>query len=140
MSGSGGGREKTEAPSARKLKEAKDQGQTPRTQDLSSWASIAAMAVTAPAVVALGHEKLAAALLRVDEVVADPEPAVAIDVLVDSVAASMLRARAHGGRRARWPRSRRSRCRAASTSPGPSSSPTSSGSTRSRGSSASSGR
>lgn len=91
MAGSSGdGGEKTEAPSARKLKEAKDQGQTPHTQDLSSWASIAAMAVTAPAVVALGHEKLAAALLRVDEVVADPEPAVAMDVLVDSVAASML--------------------------------------------------
>jgi flagellar biosynthetic protein FlhB len=90
MSGGGDGGEKTEAPSARKLKEAKDQGQTPHTQDLSSWASIAAMAVTAPAVVALGHDKLAAALLRVDEVVADPEPAIAIDVLVDSVAASML--------------------------------------------------
>ncbi len=90
MASGGGGGEKTEAPSARKLKQAKDQGQTPRTQDLSSWASIAAMAVTAPAVVAVGYDRLAAALLRVDEVVADPEPRVALDVLVDSVAASML--------------------------------------------------
>lgn len=90
MSGGGDAGEKTEAPSARKLKEAKDQGQIPHTQDLSSWAAIAAMAVTAPAVVHAGHERLVGSLLRIDQVVADPEPAVAIDVLVDSVAASML--------------------------------------------------
>lgn len=90
MSGGGDAGEKTEAPSARKLKEAKDQGQTPHTQDLSSWASIAAMAVTAPAVIHAGHDRLAAALLRIDDIVADPEPAIALDVLVDSVAASML--------------------------------------------------
>ena len=82
--------EKTEPPSERKLKEAKDQGQTPHTQDLSSWAAIAAMAVTAPAVVAAGYDRIAAALLRVDQVVDDPEPAVALDILVDTVAASML--------------------------------------------------
>ncbi len=90
MAGGDSGQEKTEAPSPRKLKEARDRGQIPHTQDLSSWASIAAMAVTAPAVIAAGHDRIAGALLRVDQVVADPEPAVAIDVLVDSVAASML--------------------------------------------------
>lgn len=90
MSGKDSGQDKTEAPSAKKLKEAKDQGQTPRTQDLSSWASIAAMAVMAPAVVAAGHRELAGVMVRVGAVIEDPEPAVALDVLVDATAAGML--------------------------------------------------
>lgn len=84
------GQEKTEDPSARKLKEAKDQGNSPRTQDLSSWASISAMALTAPAVIQAGHRELAATMLRVAEVVEDPEPATALAVLVDATAGGML--------------------------------------------------
>jgi flagellar biosynthesis protein FlhB len=90
MSGKDSGQEKTEAPSPKKLKEAKDQGQTPRTQDLSSWASIAAMAVTVPAVVAAGHRELAGVMVRIGAVVEDPDPAVALDILVDATSAGML--------------------------------------------------
>jgi len=85
-----GGQEKTEAPSERKLKEAKDRGDSPRTQDVSAWASISAMALTAPAVIQAAHRELAGTMLRVAEVVEDPEPAAALAVLVDSVGAGML--------------------------------------------------
>lgn len=88
--GKDSGQEKTEAPSPRKLKEAKDQGNSPRTQDLSSWASIAAMAVTAPAVVAAGHRELTEVMLRATDLIADPEPAVAMDILVDGTTSAML--------------------------------------------------
>lgn len=90
MSGQGGGQEKTEAPSARKLKQARDDGQSPRTQDLSSWASVAAVAVTAPAVIAAAERRLGEVVLRVREVVDQPEPAVALDVLADAVSTGML--------------------------------------------------
>lgn len=90
MSGKDSGQEKTEAPSARKLKEAKDQGQTPRTQDLSSWASIAAVGVTAPAVIAAGNRELTIVMRRVADVVEEPDPAVAMDVMVDAVSEGML--------------------------------------------------
>ncbi|WP_380163546.1 flagellar biosynthesis protein FlhB [Jannaschia sp. R86511] len=88
--GKDSGQEKTEAPSPRKLKEAKDQGNSPRTQDLSSWASIAAMAVTAPAVLAAAHRELAGVLARAAAMIEDPDPAVAMDILVDATGAAML--------------------------------------------------
>ncbi|WP_336922278.1 EscU/YscU/HrcU family type III secretion system export apparatus switch protein [Aquipuribacter sp. SD81] len=86
----GGAGEKTEAPTPRKLKEARDRGDSPRTQDLSAWASVAAMAVTAPSVVAAGHRTLAEVVHRAAGVVEDPEPAVALDVLSDAVGSGML--------------------------------------------------
>ncbi|MFC5381521.1 EscU/YscU/HrcU family type III secretion system export apparatus switch protein [Aquipuribacter nitratireducens] len=90
MAKDGGGQEKTEAPTPRKLKEARDQGQQPRTQDLSAWASVAAMAVTAPAVVGAGHRQLADVVQRAAAVAEDPDPAVAVGLLGDAVGSGML--------------------------------------------------
>jgi flagellar biosynthesis protein FlhB len=86
----GGGQEKTEAPTPRKLKEARDRGDQAKTQDLSAWAAVAAMGVTAPVVLQAGHRQLTEVVHRVAEVVEDPEPALALDVLVDATGSGML--------------------------------------------------
>ena len=84
------GQEKTEAPSERKLKQSRDEGQTPRTQDLSSWASVAACAAVLPMVVSAAHKEVQAVLLRVTEIAQDPDPELAIRILAEGLQATML--------------------------------------------------
>lgn len=48
MSGSSGGGEKTEKPTPKRRKEAKKEGQVPRTQELGGWASMLAVGMAMP--------------------------------------------------------------------------------------------
>ena len=70
---------KTEKPTPKKLREARKQGQFPRTQDASTWVGIAAGAAMLPRSCTMlaetFHELLAG---RLAAVVADPNPALAL--------------------------------------------------------------
>src|SRR3712207_8432276 len=73
--------EKTEAPTAKKKKEARKEGQVPRTQELGGWATLAAFGAVLE--LGAGHElsslrDLMVSALRVAE---DPDPAKAIDTM-----------------------------------------------------------
>jgi flagellar biosynthetic protein FlhB len=73
--------EKTEAPTAKKKKEARKEGQVPRTQELGGWATLAAFG----AVLELGarHElsSLRDLMVRALRVAEDPDPAKAMDTM-----------------------------------------------------------
>jgi flagellar biosynthetic protein FlhB len=73
---------KTEKPTAKKLKDARKQGQFPRTQDAATWLGIAAGASMLPRSSQLLADRFRELFtLRLPEVVADPTPSHAIDAL-----------------------------------------------------------
>lgn len=89
MSGSGGG-EKTEAPTPKKLKQARKEGRIGKTQDIGAWASLLAASMVLPLVLSQGAKRVSALLLRVRDVIATPDPAAAIQVLGDGMQAVAL--------------------------------------------------
>ena len=73
--------EKTEAPTAKKKKEARKEGQVPRTQELGGWATLAAFGAVLQ--LGAGHElsSLRDLMVRALRVAEDPDPAKAIDTM-----------------------------------------------------------
>ena len=74
--------EKTEAPTAKKKKEARKEGQVPRTQELGGWSTLVAFGLLLD--LGAGHElsSLRDLMARAFRTAEDPEPAKAIDALV----------------------------------------------------------
>ncbi|SDQ19716.1 flagellar biosynthesis protein FlhB [Quadrisphaera sp. DSM 44207] len=76
-----GGEDKTEKPTAKKLKEARQQGQVARSPDLGAWLGLGAAAAVLPVVIAEGRERTERMLAGVADVARDPEPAMVLAAL-----------------------------------------------------------
>ncbi len=72
---SGGGGEKTEKPTGKRLGEARKKGQVGRTPDLGAWLALGAVVSIAPMTVRATAERVTPLLTSLDDVAADPEPA-----------------------------------------------------------------
>jgi flagellar biosynthesis protein FlhB len=82
--GAGGG-EKTEAPTPKKLKEGRQQGQVARSSDLGAWLGVGAAALVLP-VVARGTQGAVVELLAgLGAIAGDPEPARALAALTTAL-------------------------------------------------------
>ncbi|MGQ7297328.1 EscU/YscU/HrcU family type III secretion system export apparatus switch protein [Quadrisphaera sp. KR29] len=87
MSAGGGGGEKTEKPTPKRLSEARKKGQIARTPDLGAWAGLGIIVAIIPVVVGPTRERLQVLLESLDAVAADPEPALMVKALADGGAA-----------------------------------------------------
>lgn len=72
--------ERTERASPRKLKEAREKGSIGTSRDLGAWVGIAAAAATFTTVGQATSDAAGAVLLKVREVIANPEPEVALAI------------------------------------------------------------
>ncbi|PWJ52576.1 flagellar biosynthetic protein FlhB [Quadrisphaera granulorum] len=70
-----GGQEKTEAPTGKRLAEARKKGQSAKTPDLGAWLGLAGAVMTVPMALSAGREHLMPLFGLLDTVAADPEPA-----------------------------------------------------------------
>lgn len=73
MSGGGGGGEKTEKPTPKRLKEARKEGRVARTQDLGAWTLVLVASVVAKIGFSHAGQELVALVGRWPQAVADPE-------------------------------------------------------------------
>ncbi|MFI5932637.1 flagellar biosynthesis protein FlhB [Actinoplanes sp. NPDC051494] len=73
--------EKTEQPTAQKLKKAKQEGQIGRSQDVGAWFGMLGASIMLPRTLeaAMGHSR--EIMTKIPGVIADPDPAVALDIL-----------------------------------------------------------
>jgi flagellar biosynthesis protein FlhB len=69
---------KTEKPTARRLREARKDGQFPRTQDPATWLGIATGTALVPHAIGVLSGEVTAMLARLPDVAADPTPARAV--------------------------------------------------------------
>jgi flagellar biosynthesis protein FlhB len=76
-----GGEDKTEKPTAKKLTEARKQGQFGRTPDLGAWLGLGAGVMTVPMMLGTARTRLAPLLDSLDDVAAHPEPARMLEAL-----------------------------------------------------------
>jgi flagellar biosynthetic protein FlhB len=81
MSGGGGGGEKTEKPTAKKLKEGRKQGQVARSPDIGSWVGMLAASLMLPIVIRSGSSRVIDLLMQVRGVVANPDPDKTVSML-----------------------------------------------------------
>jgi flagellar biosynthetic protein FlhB len=81
---------KTEKPTRKKLRDARKEGQFPRTPDASTWTAIAAGAALIPKSVSETAQQARQLLARLPSVANDPSPARALDVL-DAMPMAILR-------------------------------------------------
>lgn len=77
----GNGQEKAHAPTPKRLKEARAEGRSARTPDLSAWAVVVSGAVMLPFVIRLGIDRMSARVAMVRDVVGDPTPEDALAAL-----------------------------------------------------------
>ncbi|MGY1745738.1 EscU/YscU/HrcU family type III secretion system export apparatus switch protein [Blastococcus sp. SYSU D00695] len=75
MAKDGPGGEKTEKPTPKKLKDARKEGQIPRTQELGTWAGVAAASVLMPMLVGNAYDTVGELFVQVGAVMSDPQPA-----------------------------------------------------------------
>ena len=73
MAKDGPGGEKTEKPTPKRLKEARKEGQIPRTQELGTWAGVAAASVLLPMLVRNSFTTAEELLVRIGSVATRPE-------------------------------------------------------------------
>jgi flagellar biosynthetic protein FlhB len=78
--------EKTEKPTPKKLKEARDEGNIPFSRDVAAWLSTGAGAAAIPHTIESGQVLLREALDNVTTVAAHPEPARALSAMADTFA------------------------------------------------------
>ena len=74
MADGAGGGEKTEAPTPKKLKEGRQQGQVARSSDLGAWLGVGAAALVLPVVARGTQGAVVELLVSLDAVAADPDP------------------------------------------------------------------
>ncbi|MGY1699058.1 EscU/YscU/HrcU family type III secretion system export apparatus switch protein [Geodermatophilus sp. SYSU D00766] len=72
MAKDGPGGEKTEKPTPKRLKEARKEGQIPRTQELGTWAGVAVASALLPMMVGNTFDEVGRLFLQVGAVVEDP--------------------------------------------------------------------
>ncbi|MGX5655572.1 EscU/YscU/HrcU family type III secretion system export apparatus switch protein [Geodermatophilus nigrescens] len=75
MAKDGPGGEKTEKPTPKKLREARKEGQIPRTQELGTWAGVAVASALLPMLVGNAFDAVGRLFVQVGVVVDDPEAA-----------------------------------------------------------------
>lgn len=88
---------KTEKPTARRLREARKDGQFPRTQDPATWLAIAVGAAVVPHAVGVLREEVTAMLAALPAVAADPTPGRALAAAAQLPRAVLLAAAPVGG-------------------------------------------
>ncbi len=76
-----GSDDKTEAPTPKRLKDARKEGRVAKTQDLGAWTGILVASLLIPLVIRSGTQRLGTLMVRVAGVVQDPDPHVALSVL-----------------------------------------------------------
>jgi flagellar biosynthesis protein FlhB len=74
MAKDGPGGEKTEKPTPKKLKDARKEGQIPRTQELGTWLGAATASVLLPMLVSASFDAAQALFVQVGVVANDPQP------------------------------------------------------------------
>jgi flagellar biosynthetic protein FlhB len=74
---------KTEKPTPKKLRDARKEGQFPRTQDAATWAAIAAATAMLPFAAGWTQTRFQQMFARIPDVIDDPEPARAFQMLSD---------------------------------------------------------
>jgi flagellar biosynthetic protein FlhB len=77
--------EKTEQPTAQKLKKAKQEGQIGRSQDVGAWVGMLAASIVLPRTMGSAMDHARELMARLPDVIADPDPAVALDMLKDGL-------------------------------------------------------
>ena len=77
--------EKTEQPTAQKLKKAKQEGQIGRSQDIGAWFGMLAASIMLPRTLSSTMEHSRELVAKVPEVIANPDPAVALGILKDGL-------------------------------------------------------
>ena len=73
MAKDGPGGEKTEKPTPQRLKEARKEGQIPRTQELGTWAGVAVASALLPMLVGNAFDAVGTLFVQVGTVIAHPE-------------------------------------------------------------------
>jgi flagellar biosynthesis protein FlhB len=89
MAQDGPGGEKTEKPTPKRLKEARKEGQIPRTQELGTWAGAAAASVLLPMLVGNAYDAVGALFVQVGSVAEHPE-AEAVSALLGQALTTFL--------------------------------------------------
>ncbi|MPQ99484.1 flagellar type III secretion system protein FlhB [Modestobacter sp. I12A-02628] len=87
MAKDGPGGEKTEKPTAQKLQKAKKDGQSPKTQELSTWAGVAAASVLLPMLARSGFTQLRQLFVTATAVFDRPQAYMVTAMLGDAVVA-----------------------------------------------------
>jgi flagellar biosynthetic protein FlhB len=77
--------EKTEQPTAQKLKKAKREGQIGRSQDIGAWFGMLAASIMLPRTLSAVIEHSRELMARIPDVIADPDPAVALGILKEGL-------------------------------------------------------
>jgi flagellar biosynthetic protein FlhB len=90
VSGGGGGGEKTEKPTPKKLQDARKEGQIGKTPDLGAWASVLAATFVLPMVVSSAARGTTELLMKVTGVIENPDPAKTTELLGDALTAIAL--------------------------------------------------
>ncbi|TFD35566.1 EscU/YscU/HrcU family type III secretion system export apparatus switch protein [Cryobacterium sp. TMT1-19] len=83
MSDSG---EKTEQATDKRMREVRSKGQLSKSQDLTAWIGIGAAAAMAPVTIGLAADAGTDQMIRIRSLVANPQPDLAVQMLVDSLA------------------------------------------------------
>ncbi len=77
--------DKTEQPTAQKLKKAKAEGQIGRSQDVGAWFGMLAASFVLPRTLSSAMDHARELMAKVPDVVANPDPAMALDILKDGM-------------------------------------------------------
>jgi flagellar biosynthetic protein FlhB len=77
--------EKTEQPPAQKLKKARAEGQIGRSQDIGAWVGMLAASIVLPRTLGSTMEHSRELMAKVPDVIADPDPQVAMGILKDGL-------------------------------------------------------
>jgi flagellar biosynthetic protein FlhB len=77
--------EKTEQPTAQKLKKAKQEGQIGRSQDIGAWFGMLAASIMLPRTLGSAMEHSRELVAKIPEIIADPDPAVALGILKEGL-------------------------------------------------------
>ncbi|HSP76214.1 MAG TPA: EscU/YscU/HrcU family type III secretion system export apparatus switch protein [Cryobacterium sp.] len=83
MSDSG---EKTEQATDKRMREVRSKGQLSKSQDLTAWVGIGAAAAMTPLTIGLAADAGTDQMIRIRSLVANPQPDLAVQMLVDSLA------------------------------------------------------
>jgi flagellar biosynthetic protein FlhB len=80
-----GGSEKTEQPTAQKLKKAKAEGQIGRSQDVGAWFGMLAASIMLPRTFGKAMEHARELMAKLPETIANPDPSLALGILKDGL-------------------------------------------------------
>ena len=77
--------EKTEQPTAQKLKKAKQEGQIGRSQDIGAWFGMLAASIMLPRTLRSAMDHSRELMAKVPDVIANPDPQIALGILKDGL-------------------------------------------------------